>query len=466
VDSRKSSITRRKVLVASGSALLMTLLGDEVAFGSKKKSAQKRAKRGRSSKKKQKPSRSTSTPRAAAGPISGEGLFRDVITYYNLGEHRTATEGDLKTADWLAKELRNAGVPATFQPFAVEQFFPREISLRIAGVSVRAFPLWPPRPTEQSPLRRPLVSFSRQTGPRSLHGAIALVRFPADPRAAISKESGQTEIINAAARSGASAVVAITEGPSGEIVALNIERGRRSWPLPVVLVGPRDQALLTECEKGELEASLVLEGKQVEAVARNVVAKRSRGDKFFVVSTPQSGWFRCAAERGPGVALFLGLARWAAKRNTNSSFLFVSTSGHELGALGMQAFLKELAPAPEQVKCWLHLGAGIASFAWEDLSNGPHRLREAEARRYLMTTPDFVPILKDTFTGLPGMTLVTGRAVGELEALITRRYRAFGIAAGHRFHHTPADSPEMTGPEILEPVASALIRTIETIDQA
>jgi hypothetical protein len=43
-------------------------------------------------------------------------------------------------------------------------------------------------------------------------------------------------------------------------------------------------------------------------------------------------------------------------------------------------------------------------------------------------------------------------------------YRTFGIAAGHRFHHTPADSPEMTGPEILEPVGRALINTIEAIE--
>jgi hypothetical protein len=297
-----------------------------------------------------------------------------------------------------------------------------------------------------------------------MHGAIALVRFPADPRAAVSSGSGHAEIINAAARSGASAVVAVTAGPSGEIVALNVEPDMTSWPLPVVLVGPRDERLLNECATTEMEATLVLDGSHEEAAARNVIGRLSRSEKLIVISTPQSGWFRCAAERGPGIAVFLGLARWAARRNGGPSFLFLSTSGHELGALGMRAFQRELAPEPERVSCWLHLGAGLASYAWEDLSNGPHRLRAAETRRFLMASRELVPILKDTFASIPELVPTAGPGVGEFEILMKAGYRAFGIAAGHRFHHTPADSPEMTGPEILEPVASALVRTLETMD--
>ena len=81
-----------------------------------------------------------------------------------------------------------------------------------------------------------------------------------------------------------------------------------------------------------------------------------------------------------------------------------------------------------------------------------------------MTSPDLVPLLTTTFAGLPGLTPSTDRAVGEFEFMLKAGYRVFGIAAGHRFHHTPADSPETTGPEILEPVGRALIRTVEAID--
>jgi len=56
--------------------------------------------------------------------------------------------------------------------------------------------------------------------------------------------------------------------------------------------------------------------------------------------------------------------------------------------------------------------------------------------------------------------------VGELEFIIKAGYRGFGIAATHRVHHTPADSPEMTGPEILEPVGRALVKSLEAIEAA
>lgn len=144
--------------------------------------------------------------------------------------------------------------------------------------------------------------------------------------------------------------------------------------------------------------------------------------------------------------------------------MFVSTSGHELGGLGMKAFLKELAPPPERVLCWVHLGAGIATYSWEETATGLKRLREPDSRRYLMTSRDLVPLLTTTFAGLSGLTPTVDRAVGEFEFMLKAGYRTFGIAAGHRFHHTPADSPEMTGPEILEPVGRALINTIEAIE--
>ena len=82
-----------------------------------------------------------------------------------------------------------------------------------------------------------------------------------------------------------------------------------------------------------------------------------------------------------------------------------------------------------------------------------------------MTTPDLAPMLTTTFAGLPGLTPTVDRAVGEFEFILKAGYHTFGIAAGHRFHHTPADSPEMTGPDILEPVGRALMNSIEAAER-
>lgn len=402
---------------------------------------------------------------ADAGPLSGARLYEDVIAYYNLGEHRAATEVDLRTSQWLIEQLRAAGVKATFQSFGLRQFFVHQTRLTVGDRSVRAFPLWFPRATGPSPINAPLALLDMSRELQPVQGKIAFVKFPFDARRAVVNGSGHAEVILAAAKAGASSIVAVTEGATKEIIAMNSPAGAEPWPIPVVLVSPRDQPALMSAVRSGTKASLLVQGEDDhEAKAKNVIARVDRGKDLIVVSTPQSGWFRCAAERGPGIALFLGLARWASRRPSGASFVFVSTSGHELGGLGMKAFLKELAPPPERVLCWVHLGAGIATYSWEETATGLKRLREPDSRRYLMTSRDLVPLLTTTFAGLSGLTPTVDRAVGEFEFMLKAGYRTFGIAAGHRFHHTPADSPEMTGPEILEPVGRALINTIEAIE--
>jgi len=445
-------VTRRELLYGAGSFAGAVLLGESVVSAAHRKRSRSR--------------RAAKTQRLAdSGPLSGAKLYEDVIAYYNLGEHRTATEVDQRTSQWLIERLRAAGLKATFQSFSLRQFFVRQTRLTIADKNIRAFPLWFPHSTGPDPINGTMAVLDKSAEQGSLRGKLALVKFPAEAAAATLKGSIQSRLIDEAAKAGASAVVAVTEGVTKEIVALNLPAGAEPWPIPVVLVGARDESALMAAARLNTRTSLLLDGEDdPDAKAKNVIARVDRGKDLIVVSTPQSGWFRCAGERGPGIALFLGLARWASRRPSGASFLFVSTSGHELGGLGMRAFLKELAPTADRVLCWIHLGAGIATYAWEETATGPKRLQEPDSRRTLMSSPDLVPLLTTTFAGLAGLTPTVDRAVGEFEFMLKAGYRTFGIAAAHRFHHIPADSPETTGPEILEPVGRALVKTLEAIE--
>ena len=444
-------VTRRKLLCGAGSLAGAVLLGGSVlGSGRRKRSRRKPPSKARVSD---------------SGPLSGAKLYADVISYYNLGEHRTASEVDFRTSQWMLEQLRAAGLKATLQTFPLRQFSVRQTRLIIGANTIRSFPLWFPRSTGQKAIIGNLSSFENSAEPGSLRGKIAVVRFPASAGGAMQERSIHSRIVLAASKAGAAGIVAVTESATKEIIALNTPAGAGPWPIPVVLVGQRDEPLLVAAARSGIEASLLLEGEDnPQAQAKNVIARVDQGKDLIVISTPQSGWFRCAGERGPGIALFLGLARWASRRKSGSSFLFVSTSGHELGGLGMSAFLKDLAPARERVLCWTHLGAGIATYSWEETAAGLRRLREPDSKRLLMSTPDLVPVLTTTFAGLRGLTPTVDRAVGEYEFMHKAGYRVFGIAAAHRFHHTPADSPETTGPEIMEPVARALVRTIELIE--
>jgi hypothetical protein len=446
-------LTRRKLLCGAGSLAGAVLLeGNVLGLSRRKRSRRKPPSKARASD---------------SGPLSGAQLYADVISYYNLGEHRTASEVDLRTSQWMLEQMRGAGIRATLQTFPLRQFSIRQTRLTVGANAIRAFPLWFPRSTGPKPIIGNLSPFESSAEPGSLRGKIALVKFPASAGAAMQEGSIHSRIVLAASNAGASGIVAVTESATKEIIALNTTAGAGPWPIPAVLVGQRDEPLLVAAARSGIDASLLLDGEDdSQAQAKNVIARVDHGKDLIVVSTPQSGWFRCAGERGPGIALFLGLARWASRRTSGSSFLFVSTSGHELGGLGMSAFLKDLAPARERVLCWIHLGAGIATYTWEETAAGLRRLREPDSKRLLMSSPDLVTVLTTTFAGLTGLTPTIDRAVGEYEFMRKAGYRVFGIAAGHRFHHTPADSPETTGPELMEPVARALVHTIESLEQS
>jgi hypothetical protein len=413
--------------------------------------------------------RSKSSPRHTAAeaapnwPISGASMYQDIITYYNFGDHRTASPADSRTSDWIAAELHKAGFVTSFEPFPARQFLVDRTSLTVNGRVVASFPLWPPRAAGTDSIKAPLANYESGR-PGSVRGKVALLKFPFDARASLFHGSVHFDLVNGAARAGAVAAVAVTEGPTGEIIALNSLPDLPPWPIPVLLAPGRSEAQLVDAASHSAETEFLLAGKDMpDTQARNVIGRLRSGRKIIVVSTPQSGWFRCAGERGPGIALFLGLARWVAKHQPDSAFLFVSTSGHELGQLGMDLFLREQAPDPKNVSFWLHLGAGIATWRWEQTTTGLRRVQEVDPNRLLMCSRDLPELLTPIFQDLAGLTPGIERPVGEMELLVKRGYRSFGIAAAHRYHHTPADNPEVTGPELLEPVGGALVDALQSI---
>jgi hypothetical protein len=264
------------------------------------------------------------------------------------------------------------------------------------------------------------------------------------------------------------AVLAIvTEGITGGVIALNTRSGLGPWPCPIVLLSPRDAEPLAQAIAQQDRARLVLRGSRASATAHNAIGEIGAG-ATIVITTPMSGWFRCAGERGGGLALWLAMARHVQARALPGRFVFASTSGHELGGLGGHVFLRESAPASRDVRLWLHFGAGVATYAWR--RDGTSLLRQSDgpdARRYLtVSTESRKAQLVRLFDGqraYANPALVTGAsAVGEAALWIRAGYPdVVGFVAGHAFHHTPEDGPECTGPELLEPVARACARLLE-----
>jgi hypothetical protein len=194
-----------------------------------------------------------------------------------------------------------------------------------------------------------------------LAGSIALFRLP----------PGQFEVhydvapvLQEAAAQSALAAVVILDHPVQAVSAQNANRPyhQQALPLPALIAAGADAGKLLSLAAEEESVLFVIDGKNQRSTAINVIGKVDReASCWIVISTPISGWFEVTNERGPGIAMWLQLARWAVESGMDANFLFAGLSGHELGNMGMEVLVDsgEL-PGPEKVALWLHLGSGIA----------------------------------------------------------------------------------------------------------
>jgi hypothetical protein len=381
----------------------------------------------------------------AADPLSGASLYADVQRYDSFGIHRYGSPGLDKALDWIAGELKQAGLAVSTQPFALHRQYDFEsATLTVDGEQRAVVPQWWIPDTQASfELSAPIAPDGTKPAPDSFVRA----RLPFD-RGAYLNAQHRTAIEKALARQ-PRAVLLTIDHPSGEIFTYNVAQTDRAWSVPVILVAPKDAALLDAAQQSGQPVSLKVRGAMRRDVpGRNVLARMDRGKgEWIVVSTPVSSWFTSTCERAPGIAGFLALARFATQRWPQADFVFVATSGHEIGHGGMEQFLHEGAPSPDATLAWVHLGASLAC-------TGNQRL--------ILSSEAMAPGVARRFKDIDGQKVSGMHAgVGELREVQAAGYpRFFGMAGLHPYFHTPADRTALTSPELLEPVARSFVETI------
>jgi hypothetical protein len=262
------------------------------------------------------------------------------------------------------------------------------------------------------------------------------------------------------------AVLLTIDHASGEIFAYNVDQKEPPWPVPVILVAPKDRPLLDLAQQSGRPVNVSVRGAwRPDVAGRNVVARLDRGKgRWLAISTPVTSWFTSSCERGPGIAGFLAMARLAATRWPETDLVFVATSGHEIGHGGMEHFLREGAPRPDATLAWAHFGASLACFEWRREGARWVTDRKVDARqRLILSSQTMEAAVSRRFKDIAATPLSGALAgIGELKDVLAAGYpRFFGMAGSHTFFHTPTDSAEATGPEILEPVARAFAETLD-----
>jgi hypothetical protein len=388
---------------------------------------------------------------AADGGLSGQRLYADVERYASFGLHRFGTDADRRTTDWIAKELASAGFETGFQTFSAgKQYFSTSASMRAGGSTLPVLPLWWP-PEDRSALQLK-AAIAPETATDAA-GKIVWIRMPFDGGAYLS--DAQRNAVRAAASGSPLAIVATIDAPSEEEYAYNVAQSDPPWPVPVVVVGSKHSAALQAAQQSGQTVEIVVDGRyQSNVTGRNVVGRLHRGaSSTIVVSTPTTGWFTCACERGPGIAVFLALARVAAASKAQVNYVFVATAGHEIGHGGMEAFLHRDAPKPPQTRAWIHLGASLACLEWP--------------RRFLLHSAQGAQAAA-AFADIEMNRVQVGQQAppGELREVHAAGYATYlGMAGTHRFFHSPSDTAQLTSSEALEPVATAFARALTLLAQ-
>ncbi|MFO1086789.1 MAG: hypothetical protein U1E21_19730 [Reyranellaceae bacterium] len=408
----------------------------------------------------------TNPPAFAADPLAGSALYADVQRYDGFGVHRYGSPGAEQAMAWIAGELERAGLAVSSQRFSLPRQYELESgTLTIGGETRTVVPQWwIPEAQASFSLTAPIAA----PGDGPADGSYVRADLAFDRGAYLNAQ--HRAAIEAAMARRPAAVLLTIDHPSGEIFTYNVDQKEKPWPVPVILVAPKDKPLLEAAQRAGRPVSVSVRGAwRHDVPGRNIVARLQHDPanrNWIVVSTPVTSWFTSTCERGPGIAGFLALARLAATRWPRVNFVFVATAGHEIGHGGMERFLHDGAPPPDATLAWAHFGASLACYDWRRENGQWVTDRNVDARvRVILRSQAMDEIVARRFKDIAGQPVVGERAgIGELRDVHAVGYpRFFGMAGLHLFFHTPADSAATTGPEILEPVVRAFVETIDDV---
>jgi hypothetical protein len=356
----------------------------------------------------------------------------DVIRQYEAqGYHRTATTVDGASAEWLAEQVQGAGLTPALEPFPLSRVDPLTNALIAGDRRITGIPVFD-------------AAFTSESGIRGRLGSPDTDREIALTETAVNA-AGAGPLGNARRANRFKAIVAVTRGRRPGLCPSNADSFLRPFGPPVLQVASEEAAWLTEQATRGVEVQLIASVGRTQTTATNVTAVLQGSDPTlppFVVMTPRSGWYWCASERGGGIASWLEIIRALHDSRPKRSVLFVASSGHELGHLGIDAFIDRRPGIVKSAVGWLHLGANIGAAVepGTTLQASDDEMDAALSRA--MAAAGLAVTRRNPRGTVPG---------GEAEAVHNGGGRYVSVIGGNGLFHNPDDR----GPQAVDPVTIA-----------
>ena len=281
-------------------------------------------------------------------------IKQDIQGWDAIVDHRTGTEGDELTAEWLSSELRQAGVEPAVDWFDFQRRVLHDCYVATASERAEGVPLFDGGYTDAAGLQAPLTSLGAR-------GDIGLTLFGPSPR------HPSTRDLEKARRGDAhQAIVAVAAGDliRPGLALLNADHYTEPFGPPVLQVGTEHRQWLEAARDAAEPVQLVAHVTLQDTRASNVQARIEGIETSLpplVIMTPRSAWWTCTSERGGGITLWLECARHFASNRPDRTVIFTANTGHELGHVGLRRYLDSVPELVNEAHAWVHLGANFAA---------------------------------------------------------------------------------------------------------
>jgi hypothetical protein len=369
---------------------------------------------------------------------------RIVRDYEEQGVHRTGTAVDRASADWLATEVRQCGLTPEHESFAISRVDPIAAGLSAADRRIEGIPLFDGGFTDSD-------GVTGRLGPLESDAPVGLTETA--PNAAGAGPLGEARRQNRHR-----AIVAITRGGRPGLCPSNAERFLDPFGPPVLQVSSEETDTLGDLARRGAEVTVVAHVKRSPAEAFNVTANipgKDRALSPLVIMTPRSGWWTCASERGGGIVCWLEAMRALRGLRPAREVLFIASSGHELGQLGIEIHAQRRPGLIKNSRVWIHFGANIG--AAQDPGN---TIQASDDEMEAMLAKGMAAAGLSIDRRVPRGTVPGG------EAGVVHRGggRYMSVIGRNALFHNPADrGPEAVDPSVIARFASAFGALAKTL---
>jgi len=267
------------------------------------------------------------------------------------GNHRTGTAADNASAEWLAGQVRQLGIEPSHEIFTLSRVDPQLAYARLANRRIDGVPMFDATFTSAE-------GVSGRLGPLGSDADIGL----AETSPVNVTHTAEADIIPAARQSRHKAVILVTGATRPGLFLSNAPRFLNPACPPMLQVSNVESAWLKQQAEERAEVTVVASVERTPARAFNVTATIPGLDRSLpplVFMAPRSGWWQCVSEQGSRLVCWLEIMRVQAAAKPSRTCHFVAMSGHELGFMGMNPYVKRRQDLVKRAEAWFFLGSDI-----------------------------------------------------------------------------------------------------------